>query len=131
MVSLTIVLDGCALLIVGGQGLPAAQARITYRMGLRLLQDLSNALGLKVEPVSRGRLTEEGLPELLASLQSSDLRLSLPPTASAGLVRLVRRYDVYLSVLSSWLVIHLPSWAPTQGRNEDTLAGDDIIGWDI
>jgi hypothetical protein len=130
LVSLTVVLDGCALLIVGGQGLPAAQARITYRMGLRLLQDLSNALGLKVEPTSRARLTEEALPELLATLEGSGLRLILPPTASAALVRLVRRYDVYLSVLSSWLVIPLPSWTPTHDRANDTLAGDDIIGWD-
>jgi hypothetical protein len=131
LVSLTIVLDGCALLIVSGQGLPAAQARITYRMGLRLLQDLSHALGLKVEPVGRARLTDEELPQILASLEGSGLSLNLPPNASAALVRLVRRYDVYLSVLSSWLVIPLPSWTPIHGRGEDTLAGDDLIGWDV
>ena len=39
----------CALLIAGGEGLPAAQARITYHMGLRLLVDLSHALGVKVD----------------------------------------------------------------------------------
>jgi hypothetical protein len=36
LVSLTTVLDVCALLIAGGEGLLEAQARITYRMGLRL-----------------------------------------------------------------------------------------------
>ena len=36
LVSLTTVLDTCALLIVGGEGLPREQARLTYRMGLRL-----------------------------------------------------------------------------------------------
>ena len=50
LVSLTTVLDSCALLIVGGEGLPAAQARLTYRMGLRLLKDLTDALGIAVDP---------------------------------------------------------------------------------
>ena len=44
LVSLTTVLDACALLIAGGDGLLAAQARITYRMGVRLLKDLTDAL---------------------------------------------------------------------------------------
>jgi Ion channel len=130
LVSVTIVLDGCALLIAGGEGLPAAQARITYRMGVRLLQDLSDALGLKVLPQGRARLTEADLDRVLAPFEGSGLRLNLPPAASAALVRLVRRYDGYLSVLSSWLVIPLPSWAPMKDENQDSLAGDDIIGWD-
>src|SRR4029077_4158557 len=33
LVSLATVLDSCALLIVGGEGFPAAQARLTYRGG--------------------------------------------------------------------------------------------------
>ena len=91
LVSLTIVLDGSSLLIAGGEGLSAAQARITYRMGLRLLQDLSNALGLKVEPRSDSRLTEADLPAILANLESSGFKLNLPPTTSGGQSRLVRR----------------------------------------
>ena len=131
LVSLTIVLDGCALLIAGGEGLPAAQARITYRMGLRLLQDLSNALGLKVEPRMESRLTEADLPGILANLQSAGFRLNLPPTATGALIRLVRRYDIYLAALSSWLVIPLPAWAVERDERQNTLAGDDIIGWDV
>jgi hypothetical protein len=130
LVSLTIVLDGCALLIAGGQGLPAAQARITYRMGLRLLQDLTNALGLKVRIQDQARLSEADLARVLAPLEGSGLHLNFSPTASAGLVRLVRRYDIYLARLSNWLVIPLPSWSPMKDENQDTLAGDDIIGWD-
>ena len=46
------------LLIVGGEGLPREQARLTYRMGLRLLADLANALAISVAPPARPRLTE-------------------------------------------------------------------------
>jgi hypothetical protein len=37
---------------------------------------------------------------------------------------------VYLAILSKWLVIRLPAWIPVQDGGQDTLAGDDIIGWD-
>ena len=131
LVSLTIVLDGSSLLIAGGEGLAAAQARITYRMGLRLLQDLSNALGLKVDPRADSRLNEADLPAILANLESAGFRLNLPPTATGALIRLVRRYDIYLAALSSWLVIELPTWAPERDERLNTLAGDDIIGWDV
>ena len=44
LISLTILLDTCALLIVGGDGLAREQARLTYRLGLLLLADLTSAL---------------------------------------------------------------------------------------
>ncbi len=131
LVSLTTVLDACALLIVGGDGLPAAQARITYRMGLTLLHDLSDALGIKVDPKSRARLTEAELPAVLASLKGAEQRLTMAPTAASMLFRLVRRYDVYLSALSDLLVIPLPTWVPSRDKEQDTLAIDDLDAWDL
>ena len=110
LVSLTTVLDVCALLIAGGDGLLAAQARVTYRMGIRLLKDLTDALNLTVDPRCRVRLSTGDLPALLATVKGSDLPLSLGPGAAIQLLRLVRRYDVYLVALSAWLVVPLPSW---------------------
>jgi hypothetical protein len=113
LVSLTTLLDCSALLIASGDGLLAAQARLTYRMGLRLLKDLTDAVSIPVGPRCRIRLTEADLPTLRAALRASGLTLTLGPAASSQLLRLVRRYDVYLSVLSAWLVIPLPSWTST------------------
>ena len=62
LVSLSAVLDGCALLIVLGDGPTAAQARITYRMGLRLLGDLTKALCVGVRPA----VSDEAGPGRLA-----------------------------------------------------------------
>jgi Ion channel len=129
LVSLTTVLDACALLIAGGEGLPAAQARITYQIGLRLLVDLSYALGVTVDPKCPARLTETDLPTILATFENSELKLTFSPATSHALLRLVRRYDVYLSALSEWLVIALPLWIPARDSSQDTLAGDDVIGW--
>ena len=77
LVSLTTILDTSALVVATGDGLVAAQARITYRMGLRLLKDLTDALSIKVDPQCRLRLTEADMPTLAAALQAAGLSLTL------------------------------------------------------
>jgi hypothetical protein len=113
LVSLTTLLDSSALLIAGGDGLLVAQARLTYLMGLRLLKDMTDALSIAVNPMCPVRLTEADLPTVRAALSASGVALTFGPGASNQLLRLVRRYDVYLFALSAWLVIPLPSWIST------------------
>jgi hypothetical protein len=113
LVSLTTVLDSCALLVASGEGLVAAQAKINYRIGLRLLEDLTHALSISIDPKCGIRLTEADLPNLRAAMVTAGLTLTLGPESSGELLRLVRRYDIYLFALSEWLVIPLPSWTPT------------------
>jgi hypothetical protein len=127
LVSLATTLDSCALLIVGGEGRAAEQARLTYRMGLHLLKDLTNALTITVDPRSRGRLTEADLPALVARAKAAGLALDLEPVATAELLRLVHRYDVYLVALSVWLVIPLPLWVPQEDARREK---DDPEWWD-
>jgi hypothetical protein len=110
LVSVATILDSCALLIVGGEGLLAAQARLTYHMGVRLLEDLMEALGIPVDPRCQVRLTEDDLPALVEATKASGLALSLGPETAGELLRLVRHYDVPLVTLAAWLVIPLPSW---------------------
>ena len=112
LVSLATILDSSALLVVSGEGLLEAQAKITYRMGLRLLTDLTDALGIRVDPQCRIRLTEADLPAFRAVLAAAGLAVTLGPEASEQLLRLIRRYDTYLFALSGWLVIPLPLWIP-------------------
>jgi hypothetical protein len=112
LVSLATVLDGCALLIAGGRGLPAMQARLTYLMGLRLLDDLAKALGRPVAPPGPVRLTEADLPALVAAAEASGLGLALGADVTRELLRLVRRYDATLVALAEWLMVPLPSWIP-------------------
>jgi hypothetical protein len=124
LVSLAMVLDACALLIAGGDGRLASQARVTYRMGLRLLKDLTDALGLTVDPRCRGRLGAADLPALLAAVKGSGLPLTLDAGAATQVLRLVRRYDMYLLALSSRLVIPLPSLIqPREANREKGTSG--------
>jgi hypothetical protein len=132
LISLTTLLDTCSLLIVGGEGLAREQARLTYRMGLLLLNDLTNALRLPIPPRSDTRLTAADLPALRAALSSAGIALRLGPTEGTELVRINRRYDVYLHAMSRWLLITLPPWIPPAEENvaeglETTGAWDQIV----
>ena len=124
LISLTTVLDTCALLIAGGDGLLASQARITYRMGICLLKDLSDALSLKVDRRSHARLHTADLPALLATIEAANLALRLGPNDVSRLVRLVRRYDPYLVALSEFLVIPLPLWIQPRRPRRESAAPD-------
>jgi hypothetical protein len=120
LVALATILDSCALLITGSEGLPADQARLTYRMGLNLLRDLTRALGRTADPRCRVRLTEADLPALLAAAEAARLPLTFEPGATLELVRLARRYDVYLVSLAAWLMSPLPSWIPLEEVKQQT-----------
>jgi hypothetical protein len=132
LVSVTTLLDSCALLIAGGEGLPAEQAKLTYRMGLHLLKDLTEALGLAADQQGRGRLTEADLPALIAALESSAIPWTIGLRQTVQLLGLVRWYEVYLMPLSEWLVIPLPAWVPLDGaahEPDDAKAADEPEGW--
>ncbi len=128
LVSLTTLLDSCALLIAGGEGMPAAQARLTYRMGLHLLKDLTHALAITIDPQCRVRLTEADLPALVAAAKTAGLALRLEPVAALELHRLARRYDVYLVPLAAWLLIPLPTRIPSTGANPEP--DEPWSGWE-
>ncbi len=119
LVSMTIVLDSCALLIVSGDGVAAEQARLTYRMGIHLLKDLTDALALTIDSQRSGRLSEADLPALIAALEAASIPWTIGPRQTTQLLRLVRRYEVYLMPLSEWLVIPLPGWLPAGDERQD------------
>jgi hypothetical protein len=114
LTALATILDTCALLITGAEGLPTDQARLTYRMGLNLLRDLTKALGKPVDTRCRVRLTEADLPALIAASKAARLPLTFEPGATLELLRLARRYDVYLVSLATWLMSPLPAWIPLE-----------------
>jgi hypothetical protein len=120
LVSVATVLDSCALLIVGGEGLAASQARLTYRMGVRLLQDLTEALGSPVCHPCRTRLAEADLPALFRAAEDSGLGLRLGPDTAPELLQLVRGYDSQLVSLATWLEVALPPWIPSARDGQES-----------
>ncbi len=116
LATLATLLDTCALLIVGGEGRPSEQARLTYRMGLLLLADLTQALALDVPRYADPRLTDADVPALRAALEIAGISLKFSPDHAARLLKLSRRYDVYLRALARPLMITLPPWVPPMDK---------------
>jgi hypothetical protein len=116
LVSMTILLDTAAVLLASADGLLKAQASITFRMGLRLLKDLTDAMTIEIDPTCSKRLTSRDLPGLRSALVDAKLDTSLDPKACTELLQAVERYNVYLSALSRWLLIPLPAWSSDFGE---------------
>jgi hypothetical protein len=112
LAAIATILDTCSLLIVGGEGIPMEQARLTYRMGLLLLADLTKALAIEVPRSVDVRLSEADVPALRAALENAGIRLRFGPQEATHLLKLSRRYDFYLRALARRLMIALPPWVP-------------------
>jgi hypothetical protein len=120
LISLATILDSCALVIVGGDGYPAAQAKLTYRMGVQLLEDLMHALALAVSPQMRTRLAEADLPVLLEAAGALGLGLNFRQGVAPELFQILRGYEGQLVTLASWLEVPLPTWLPSGPNEQDS-----------
>jgi len=118
LLSLTTLLDGCALLIVSRKGVPSRQARATFRMAVRVAADLAGILSCPYCEATE-RLSPEDFPRLRAALESSGLVLPGGTETEAGLKKLRECYEPYVLALSAWLLVPLPAWIPTVEENKD------------
>jgi hypothetical protein len=123
LVSLTTILDACALLIATEErpGL-LRQAEGTFRMAARVAMDMARLLG-----VSSGHPPAERLPPgEMARLRDVLRAASVPlgPEAEARLHRLRRLYEPRVMALSAWLLVTLPPWVPTLDRADELDLAD-------
>lgn len=129
LVALITILDSCSLLIAAGSGLPALQAKLTYRMGLRLLKGLVEAMSIPLETPAEPRLTEADLPALSEALKNLGIPLTLEPLSCTALLRLVQRYDHYVQSLAHWLLVPLPVWIAHNERDPIGEGADGSETW--
>jgi hypothetical protein len=119
LISLTTLLDSCALLIIGRKGVPSRQARATFRMAVRVAADLAGILRVAPDREATERLPPGDLLRLCTALESSGLILQAEADAEARLKKLRGFYEPSVLALSAWLLVLLPMWIPTVEENED------------
>ena len=112
LASLVAVLDTCALVIVGVEGIDPFQARLTFAIGRHALVDLSQAFRLKPESVERLSMPPAELAELRAWLSTSGVRLREGAEADRKLAELRDLYMPFADQLSRVLLMPLPSSLP-------------------
>jgi Ion channel len=113
LASLVAILDTCALVTVGVEGIDPFQARLTFAIARHALVDLSQNFHVKPEPESTTpRLTPETLRELRAWLAQAGVPVRDDAEADRKLAEMMALYIPYAQVLSRKLSMPLPPWLP-------------------
>jgi hypothetical protein len=113
LASLTAVLDTCALVIVGVEGIDPFQARLTFAIGRHTLVDLGQAFRLKPERAEDLRLDTEEISTLRSWLSTAGVRLREGAEADRKLQALRDLYAPYAHQLSRVLLMPLPPLYPS------------------
>jgi Ion channel len=109
--SLTVILDVCALAMVGLEGMCQYQARMTFAIARHALVDLSQVFAAPPDPDgANGRLSPEDLLEIRHRLRGSGLNISDAEGADTELTRLRSLYEPYAISLARFLRLDLPPW---------------------
>ena len=119
LAALTMVLDTCALGLVGVEGMSSGQARLTFAMGRHAAVDLSQIFGVPPLPPRVDRLPATDLARLRATLAAAGVHLREGEDADRKLALVRAKYEPYLNALAEHLLLALPPWVPTSAPVDD------------
>jgi len=110
--ALTTVLDTCALVMVGVEGAPVWQARMTFAMARHAVVDIAQVFRTKPSPAGccEARLTSADLTRMRRILTENGIRLGDDASTEKRLLELRLMYEPYVAALSAWLLMPLPPW---------------------
>lgn len=116
LAGLTAILDACALIIVGVDGIPAQQARLTFAMARHAAVDLSQMAGTEPDDHCHLRLPTADVARLRELLAQANAPLREGEQADAKLAELRLLYEPYVYALSHRLLMELPPWLPSDNE---------------
>jgi hypothetical protein len=124
---LTVILDTCALVIAGIEGIVDDQARLTFAMARHASVDLASMLGTPPVPPTPDRLPAEDLQRLREFLAERGLNLRTGEEAESVLSDLRASYEPYANSLSRRLRMPLPPWLPPEGAADNW----EVTRWEV
>jgi hypothetical protein len=123
--ALTVILDTCALILVGIEGAPAEAAKFTFAMARHAVVDLAQVLDTAPTPAVN-RLSSVEFTQLQAMLAAAGIRLQERTATEQKLARLRETYEPFVSALADRIQVSLPPWIPPA----DTLDDWQTSAWD-
>lgn len=109
--SVATILDTCALVLVGVDGVPTWQAQLTFAIARHAVVDISQIFNTSPRMTDTAeRLSAEDLERLRASLAADRVPLRDGAEAAQKLAQLRRMYEPYISALAEHLSMPLPPW---------------------
>jgi hypothetical protein len=110
LAALTVVIDCCALILVGIERVPPLQARMTFSMARQILVEMAQSFGVAPSRYTGGdRLDHPTFQQLAQNLAEAGFEWE---TAEAEelLAALRATYEPLLDGLASYLLLRLPEW---------------------
>ena len=109
--ALTTVLDTCALVMIGVEGGPVWQARMTFAMARHALVDIAQVMRTSPEHIRvRRELPTAEFRRMSEKLKENRISLSVDEDTEKRLIELRKMYEPYVYALSDWLLMPLPPW---------------------
>lgn len=127
LATLATILDTCALLIVGVDGIESRQAPVTFAMARRTVIDMAHIFRRVPQRDPAGWPDRLPAPELarLRRLLDRDARLLDGKEAAEKLARLRATYEPSLHTLSAFLLMPLSPWMPpAEAGDQPTSAAE-------
>ena len=109
LAALTVILDTCALVMVGLEGACERQAELTFAITRHAVVDLSHIFTTHLDR-GEDRLPPAALAELRGVLSAAGVRLRADAAADERLAELRSMYEPYVSSLARRLRLTVPPW---------------------
>jgi hypothetical protein len=126
--ALTVILDTCALILTGIEGIQVEAAKFAFAMARHAVVDLAQVLDTSPTP-GVNRLSSAEFVRLRDVLASSGIRLDEGTATEQKLAELRETYEPFVSALANRLLVSLPPWIPPRDSLDDwqTTAWDDMF----
>src|SRR5712691_687713 len=113
LAALTVIMDSCALVMVGIKTLPTFQARMTFSSARLAVVELGRVLGVKPQVLAETRLASSDYAQMRAELKDSGMLIVEDEGAEERLIEFRSTYEPFLTGLAEYLLLTLPGWLPS------------------
>jgi Ion channel len=131
LAALTTILDTCALLLVGLEGISTPTIRFTFAIARHAAVDLAQVYGTPPIDSKLNRLSPTDFARMRDALAEVGLRLRHEEDAEKRLYEMRRLYEPFVNALANHLLLNLPPWIPATKTVDDwqTSAWDHFAEW--
>ena len=119
LAALTTILDACAVIMAGVDGVRSRTAGLTFAMARHAVVDLSQILNRSPIAPEPDRLPPDDLERLRKILAEAHLALHPSRAFEERLAELREMYEPYVYALSGFLLMPLPAWIPPPGIRDN------------
>ena len=131
LTALTTILDTCALLLVGFDGVTTPTARFSFAIARHAAVDLAQVYGTPPMNPKLNRLSPADFRRMHDALAEVGLHLAHEEDAEKRLADLRQIYEPFINALADHLLVNLPPWVVSEKTVDDwqTSAWDHFAQW--